>query len=207
MTEFLVNSPIPPAALVGHGDSELMRLRASFQSDAEEYLSSLYEDVELIKHDPEELLKIATVKSHPTETVSIKTMNRSKLSFETEMFLVQEINLLKDLQHPNIIQLVDCIILPSSYTVVYEYFSGEDLGQKILNRKAYNELQARNWIQGIFDAVKFCHERNIIHRYNFCFFHFHFIHYDLFSYVIFFLEILIPLVSSSLDRMMRIRSN
>ncbi len=135
-----------------------------YKEEPLEYLSNLYEDVELMKQDQEELLKLAKSKSNHNELVSIKIMNRKKLPFDTEMYLMQELTILQYLTHPNIIQLMNCVIYPSSYGVVYEYFSGEDLAQKIANRKSYNELQARNWIQGIFDAVKYCHERNIVHR-------------------------------------------
>jgi hypothetical protein len=145
--------------------SETVHDFPEYTQDASQYLSSYYVDKEIIKANTNETHKLSVWKVHQNNWVSIKIVNRAHLTFDSEMFFVQEVNILKDLQHPNIIQLVDCVIYPNSYSVVYEHFTGQDLIQKIANRKSYNELQARNWIQGIFDAVKFCHERNIIHRY------------------------------------------
>jgi serine/threonine protein kinase len=141
-----------------------VQLQDDYKNEASDYLSNFYEDTELIKSDPTETYKLSVTKNDIKLPVSIKIMNRLSLSFDIEMYLIQEINILKDLDHPNIIQLIDCVIYPNSYSVIYEHFNGEDLGHRITNRKSYNELQARNWIQDIFSAVNFCHERNIIHR-------------------------------------------
>jgi serine/threonine protein kinase len=177
MTDFVATSMNQDSYVSVHGESTpLSRLATSsyrapmdegcgeYTKEANQYLANYYEDRELIKADKSETLKLSVFKRIKEKWVSIKIVNREKLSFESEMFFIQEINVLKDLFHPNIIQLIDCVIYPNSYSVVYEHFSGEDLQQKIANRKSYNELVARNWIQGIFDAVKFCHQRNIVHR-------------------------------------------
>lgn len=179
MADFVKNTnstATTPRSQRSDPSSDQFNNNVDYKEEALRYLSDLYDDVELMKQDQTELIKLGRFKSSATTTtastfgspkhelVSIKILNRKKLPFDTEMFLLQEISLLQYLIHPNIIQLINCVIYPISYSVVYEYFSGEDLQQKIANRKSYNELQARNWIQGIFDAVKYCHERNIVHR-------------------------------------------
>lgn len=77
---------------------------------------------------------------------------------------MDEINILRDLSHPNIIQLYDAFNEPLHYYLVTEVMNGGELFDRIVQKEAYNEKEARDVCKILFDAIGYCHDQNVAHR-------------------------------------------
>ena len=79
--------------------------------------------------------------------------------------LKTEIMVLKAIDHPNIIKLEDIFEDDESVYLVFEFFSGGELFEPIIDGSfRFSERQADQLIRKVLLAVKFCHDHGIIHR-------------------------------------------
>ena len=84
-------------------------------------------------------------------------------------YFENELRLLKDLHHPNIVHLEDVKKDHNYYYIVMEYVNGGSLTDclkkyKIKYGKAFPEEIVQYLMRQIVDAIKYIHQRNIIHR-------------------------------------------
>ncbi len=86
-----------------------------------------------------------------------------KKNVDKDEFL-NEIEVLKTLDHPNIIKLFDCYFDRNFYYMVEEYCSGGDLFDYIQKEKCFNERKASIIFKQLLSAVNHLHKKNIVHR-------------------------------------------
>jgi len=98
------------------------------------------------------------------ETYAMKIVNRRKMDKGLELALKDEIMILNDLNHPHIIRLYDTFATINSYYLVTEYLDGGELFDRIVDKTAYTEKEARDVCTIIFGAIKHCHHHRISHR-------------------------------------------
>lgn len=81
---------------------------------------------------------------------------------------VLEIEILKQLNHPNVVKYRDCgtvIIESKKYAyVVLDFISGETLANKISRENKLNPYQAKQIILGVLNGLSFLHQKGIIHN-------------------------------------------
>lgn len=95
---------------------------------------------------------------------AVKCINRKKLSEEDEAALLDEVSILKELQHQHIIRLFDFFEEPSTYYLVMERMRGGELFDRIVAKAYYNEKEARDTCKIVLEAVKYCHDNHVAHR-------------------------------------------
>ncbi|RKO96091.1 Pkinase-domain-containing protein [Caulochytrium protostelioides] len=96
--------------------------------------------------------------------VAMKIVNRQKIThLDMVLRVKREIEYLKRLRHPHIIQLYEVITTPTDIILVMEYAGGE-LFNYIVERGRMAESDARLFFQQIICAVHYCHAHNIVHR-------------------------------------------
>ena len=77
----------------------------------------------------------------------------------------EEIELLKQLDHPNIVKLFEYFSDNEKYYLITEYCKGGDLFELIKKKKKFSELSASYIMYQIFRALIYCHyTHHIIHR-------------------------------------------
>ena len=86
-----------------------------------------------------------------------------KKNVDKDEFL-NEIEVLKTLDHPNIIKLFDCYYDRNFYYMVEEYCSGGDLFDYIQREQGFNERKAAIIFKQLLSAVNHLHKKNIVHR-------------------------------------------
>lgn len=74
--------------------------------------------------------------------------------------LRNEINLLKELDHPNIIRAYETFLYKKKLSMVLELCTGGDL----YKRHPYTEVQAASIIRQVLLAINYMHNRNIMHK-------------------------------------------
>ena len=75
-----------------------------------------------------------------------------------------EIEVLKALDHPNIIKLFDCYQDKRYYYMVEEFCSGGDLFDYIQKEKFFTEYKAGSIFNQLLSAVNHLHKKSIVHR-------------------------------------------
>ena len=78
--------------------------------------------------------------------------------------LKNEIEIMKTVDHPNIVRLVDFFEDEAHYCLIMELMEGGELFDQILQREQFNKSEARQAIRSIIDAIRYCHNLNIVHR-------------------------------------------
>ena len=76
----------------------------------------------------------------------------------------EEANLMKSLDHDNIIRIKDTYEVGHWIFIVMEYLRGGDLFDRIYERGRYGEENARVVMTQILHAVEYLHSKNICHR-------------------------------------------
>jgi len=99
-----------------------------------------------------------------SRTFAIKVITKAKLTREDEVALRDEINVLKLLKHPHIIRLYDVFDEPQYYYLVTEQMRGGELFDRIVAKQYYNEKEARDVCKILFEALAYCHDRQVAHR-------------------------------------------
>ena len=99
------------------------------------------------------------------QIVAIKKM---KIDLENEGIpstALREITILRELEHPNIVKLIDVVLNNSKLYLLFEFIEC-DLRKFLISYKnnILSENLIKNFLFKILDAVAFCHSKKIIHR-------------------------------------------
>ena len=76
----------------------------------------------------------------------------------------KEINILKNLDHPNIIKVYEFYQSEKYVYIINELCTGGELFDKIVDVKHFSESVACNIMRQLLSAVAYCHENGVIHR-------------------------------------------
>lgn len=98
------------------------------------------------------------------DSFAIKIVTKSKLTHEDEAALKDEIEILQELRHPNIIRLYDVFDEREFYYLVTEKMMGGELFDRIVQKSYYNEKEARDTCVILFRAMQYCHKKQVAHR-------------------------------------------
>lgn len=87
-------------------------------------------------------------------------------------FLQRELDILKSLKHPNVVQLFEAFHVegnqPDNSHIIYSVFelvSGGELMNRLHKITWFHESQARSIVTNLLSAIKYLHDKNIAHRY------------------------------------------
>ena len=84
---------------------------------------------------------------------------------DNEEEIINEINILMKMDHPNIVKIFGFYITSNYYYLITEYCEGGSLFDLIINNKGpFTEIQASYIMHQIFSVVNYCHKMKIIHR-------------------------------------------
>ena len=98
------------------------------------------------------------------KTNYLRAVKAIKKKYVEKNEFLNEIELLKTVDHPNIIKLFDCYYDKTFYYLIEEYCSGGDLFDYIQKEHFFTEKKASIIFKQILSAVNHLHKKNIIHR-------------------------------------------
>lgn len=96
------------------------------------------------------------------QTRAIKVIQKSSVS-EYETF-VAEISILKDLDHPNIVKIIETFECDRLCHLVLEYYNGGDLFDRIIKERRFSEQKAALIMKSLLSAVRYIHSLHVCHR-------------------------------------------
>ena len=76
--------------------------------------------------------------------------------------------MLRQVSHPNVLQVIELFEDATHYYIVTEYFEGEELLDKVNNQMKrqifFDEHEICHIMKGILEAINYCHNSKICHR-------------------------------------------
>jgi len=97
--------------------------------------------------------------------VAIKFIKRSNItSAQKQAKLEREINILQNLDHPNIVRLYDVIETEKYIGIVMAYANGGELFEYISENQYLSEEESAKFFIQLLDGVQYLHSRHIVHR-------------------------------------------
>jgi len=100
-------------------------------------------------------------------SVAVKVIDKNKVQLiqsTRNCNLLDEVEIMKKISHPNVIKVHDVIDSPRQLYIVLEYANGGELFDLIIKNGAFDETQARQIFRQIVEAIAFLHDKGIAHR-------------------------------------------
>jgi calcium-dependent protein kinase len=106
------------------------------------------------------------VQNRITDSIrAMKVINKSSAcSEEDDKEIFNEINILRTLDHPNILKIFEFYSNKESYSIVTELCSGGELFQEIVDKGPFNESYSAYVMFQVLSAINYCHNMKIVHR-------------------------------------------
>lgn len=100
------------------------------------------------------------------ETKAVKIVSKQALTKQhtTLKNKLQEIQVLKLLDHPNILKIFKGFEDARNFYIVMEFCQGGELFREILTKHYFTEIEAASIMSQLFSAVSYCHSKKVIHR-------------------------------------------
>ena len=111
-----------------------------------------------------------SVRKGKREYFATKKIDRKKADKPgIKKYFENEIHILNSIRHPNIVKLEAIRATKDNYYIVMEYINGGSLTDclqkyKKINRRSFTEEIVQYLMRQIVDAIKYLHDRKIIHR-------------------------------------------
>mmetsp|Transcript_19140 Transcript_19140/g.34908 ORF Transcript_19140/g.34908 Transcript_19140/m.34908 type:complete len:506 (-) Transcript_19140:2424-3941(-) len=95
---------------------------------------------------------------------AVKMIFKAKVKAEDMLQFTAEIEVLRTLDHPNILKLYEFYEDSKCFYLVTEYLAGGELFDFIIKQQALSESMAAQVMNQLLSAVNYCHKNNIVHR-------------------------------------------
>ncbi len=96
--------------------------------------------------------------------VAVKTLDKDTFSEVGLAWPGRELELMKYLHHPNIVQLFDCVMSANRLYLIMALVNGGELLSYCFDAGPLPEVQARQFFRDILAAVDYLHRKGIVHR-------------------------------------------
>ena len=125
-----------------------------------------YEFISMLGNGAFGKVRLYRDKNYKDLLFAIKTLKKEGISSYEFDLLINEVNILSNLDHPNIVKYYGAFEDDYYIHIIMEYLKGYDL-YKIISQKKYTGFDERDMSEIIFQllsALSFIHGQNIIHR-------------------------------------------
>lgn len=124
----------------------------------------VYDTLEFIKEGKYgTMYKVQHKKNKNIRLMKLLYFDKMKEDDITKIDLINQIELLKNLSHPNIIQLYEIFNNRDKIYMIYEYCQEGNLFEYICKSNTFNEGKCQEILQQLLIALKYCHNRGVIH--------------------------------------------
>ena len=123
-----------------------------------------YEVIETIGAGAFGSVKKVRLKSNPETIRAMKTISKlNLLKGINDANLIEEIYILKNLDHPNIMKLYEFFVDDYNIFIISEFFDQGDLLTKIEKLGTMNQIVVKFIMDQIFNAVAYLHSKGVLH--------------------------------------------
>ena len=123
-----------------------------------------YEVLETIGFGAFGLVKKIRLKNNPETIRAMKIISKKNLlKGINDANLVEEIFILKNLDHPNIMKIYELFIDNKNFYIISEFFDQGDLFTKLEKLGNMNQIVVKFIMEQIFNAVSYLHSKGVLH--------------------------------------------
>jgi serine/threonine protein kinase len=94
----------------------------------------------------------------------VKIIQKDKLDENTMKMVYREVNIMKLLNHPNIIRLYEVLDTKRFLFLIMEYASGGEVLDYVVAHGRLQEREAKRFFVQIAAALRYCHSLHVVHR-------------------------------------------
>lgn len=95
------------------------------------------------------------------QPVAVKVIKKTQIK---PHLLAREVSIMRKLNHPNVLPLIDVFETSNEIYLMLELVSGGELFDRIVDKGNYSEGDAAKIVEQLLDAVIYLHEHGIVHR-------------------------------------------
>jgi len=103
-------------------------------------------------------------KKDPSDEKALKITSLRNLKAEEVAALKNEVDILRNVQHPNVVQLYESFVTNDKIYMVQDLLSGGELFDRIIEQTFFSEQEAAKCVKQIAHALAHLHENDIVHR-------------------------------------------
>ncbi len=96
--------------------------------------------------------------------VVVKHLHSFKKTKNNILRFKKEANILKGLDHPNIVSLIEYLSWNDEFYIILEYLKGISLQEKLENKKVFGINEVNDMYLQILNALEAAHRKQIVHR-------------------------------------------
>jgi len=96
--------------------------------------------------------------------VAIKVVQKNSVDTSDLQSLKREIDIMRQVDHVNVLPLIDIFETEKEVTIITEFESGGELFYKIVDRGSYSEADAAGIVKQLVTGVEYLHAKGIAHR-------------------------------------------
>lgn len=124
-----------------------------------------YEQIEVLGEGSYgKVIKVLHKETSLIRAMKIIKRNNRKSTQEEESIILNEIEMLKKMEHPNIIKIFEYYTDQIGYYLITEYCDKGELYDKLASKGCFTEIIAAKIFYQLLTAVNYCHLNNVIHR-------------------------------------------
>jgi len=95
---------------------------------------------------------------------AVKVLRKAHMDEDEKRMFFNEINILKDLDHPNILKMYEFFEDEKRYYIVTDICKGGELFDEIVARQKFTERDASMLMKQVLSCINYCHQNHIVHR-------------------------------------------
>ncbi|ETO17436.1 Protein kinase domain containing protein [Reticulomyxa filosa] len=103
-------------------------------------------------------------RKHDRKPFALKVIKKAGKSKEDLDALQKEIEILRKLNHKNVVRLTDWVETKKRIHMVVEFCNGGDVFERILKKKTFSEWEASHVVQQVAEGLDHIHSKGIVHR-------------------------------------------
>jgi len=109
--------------------------------------------------------EVKKIKNKTTgDEFACKMINKADMQQEDLLALQTEVEILSQIDHPNVVKLFEVWEDKAKFYMVMEIMTGGELFDRIVEKDHYSEKEAADTIRPIVDAIRYCHNMGVAHR-------------------------------------------
>ena len=95
---------------------------------------------------------------------AVKILTKKKCDAEEKMKFLSEVKILKSLDHPNIVRVIEYYEDIQHMYIITELCQGGELFDRIIQQQRFTEKKAKETMAQLLSAISYCHAQGIAHR-------------------------------------------
>lgn len=95
---------------------------------------------------------------------AVKILTKKKCDEEEKKKFLGEVKILKTLDHPNIVRVIEYYEDTQQMYIITELCQGGELFDRIIQQQRFSEKKAKETMFSLLSAISYCHSLGIVHR-------------------------------------------